>query len=428
MPKKIFLILLTVVSLNLVTKCNFSQENDMFNRLNSMYEKKEFFKMYEDAKSPGLTGWHKTYVDALSGSLKSRFSESNAMIDDIIKNYTESLTDSMLYRIYGVKLHNTINLGNYKAASDITAIMLSKFPGMIDSTEKADMENSQIIWKAAESVNAQTVEFSGDTKVSAKRDMAGLINIPLTVNGIEGEFVFDTGANFSVITKSYALKHNIKILDGKIKVGGMTGNKMDSELGVAEDLQIGNMIFHNVILLVMPDEVLTFAGGMYKINGIIGFPVIRAMREIHFKNEEIIVPLLPAKKDLNNLFLSGFIPVINVIISGDSLAFSFDTGAKKTILFTPYYEKYKSTIEEKYTAEEIEVGGAGENKKVQGFILDDLTLDIGGSKAAIEKIKLVKEKLLDDSKYFYGNLGQDFFSQFDEMILNFESMYVEFKK
>jgi len=30
----------------------------------------------------------------------------------------------------------------------------------------------------------------------------------------------------------------------------------------------------------------------------------------------------------------------------------------------------------------------------------------------------------DNEKYYFGNLGQDAFTKFDEMVINFESMYV----
>jgi predicted aspartyl protease len=425
MFKYLYITVLTAFFMNIIPGNLFSQ--DMFNKLTGMYEKKEFFKMYELSKNSGLEGWQRSYINAVSTSLFSRPGESNSLIDDLISIHSGSMTDSLLLNLYEIRLHNMVNLGKYKEAMEITDLVLSKYSSLIDSTEKDEMENSAVIWKAAMDVPPQSVEFKDNTTVSAKRDMAGLMNIPLSLNGVDADFVFDTGANFSVITRSYAIKHKVKILDGKIKVGGMTGNKMDSELGVAETLQIGNMVFHNVILLVMPDEVLSFAGGLYKINGIIGFPVIREMREIHFKGEEIFVPKTASKKDFKNLVLNGFMPVINVINGNDSLAFSFDTGAKKTILFTPYYEKYKGSIDSKYEPEEIEVGGAGESKKVQGFIIDKIILKIADSKAEINEVRLAKEKLLDDSKYFYGNLGQDFFNQFDEMILNFESMYVEFK-
>lgn len=400
----------------------------MFTEFNKMYEKKEFFRLYEASKNSGLSGWQKTYIDAVNLSLFGKLTESNKAAADLVNNNLNNMSDSLVLKLYEIMLHNNVNLYNYKEASEITEKILNGYSGLLDSNEKAETKNAEIIWKAAYDVPPQTVEFKGDSKIETTKDIAGLMNVPLTLNGKDALFVFDTGANFSVITSSYAKKHGIKLLKGKIKVGGVTGNKMDSELGVAETVIIGNMEFKNVLFLVMPDEVLTFAGGMYRINGIIGFPVIREMNELHIAPTYLFVPKLAAKKDFRNLALDGFMPVINVIIGKDSLAFSFDTGAKRTILFPPYYEKYKTKIDGKYNVEDIDVEGAGDAKTVKGYILDEINIKIGDANTTLEDVRLTKEELIKDSKYFYGNLGQDFFSQYDEMILNFESMYVEFKK
>lgn len=400
---------------------------DIFTELIEVYDKKDFFKLYEKTNNSGLTGWKKSYLETLNLSLFGKLNESNKTASDLIKNYQNELNDSLTLKLYEVMLHNNVNLYNYSEASRITDIILSKFTGIIDSKQKTELENSGIIWKAAEKNLPQSVEFRSDTKIETTRDLAGLMNVPIKLNDKDAVFVFDTGANFSVITESFAKKLGIRMLNGKIKVGAMTGEKVDSQLGVGDLMQIGNMVFKNVLFLVMPDEVLTFAGGMYKINGIVGFPVIREMNELHIAKTHIFVPQVASKKEVRNLVIDGFNPVINVIINGDSLAFSFDSGAKATILFPPYYEKYKKQIDSKYQVEDIEIGGAGGTKTVKGFILDELNLKVIDSKAKLEDIRLAKEELTGDSKYFYGNLGQDFFSQFDEMIMNFESMYVEFK-
>lgn len=403
----------------------FSQ--DMFSELNKMYEKKEFFKFYEKSKNSGLTGWKKSYIEVLSLSLFGKLNESNKAAGDLLSNFPNELNDSLSLRLYQVLLHNNVNLYNYSEASAITGIVLSKFEKIIEPKHKKDFENSGIIWKAAEKIQPQTVEFKADSKIETTRDLAGLMNVPVKLNSKDAVFVFDTGANFSTITESFAKKHGIRLLDGKIKVGTVTGDKVDSQLGVADELEIGNMFFKNVIFLVMPDEVLTFAGGMYKINGIVGFPVIREMNELHIAKTHIFIPQTASKKETRNLALDGFMPVINIIVGSDSLAFSFDTGAKTTILFPPYYEKYKTVIDSKYKEEDIEIEGAGGAKTIKGYIIDEINLKVIDSKARLEDVRLAKEEVIGDSKFFYGNLGQDFFKQFDEMILNFQSMYVEFK-
>ena len=325
-------------------------------------------------------------------------------------------------------MKNSVNMFNYKDALYCSQTVLDNYVTLLDSAELVDMKNSLIIWKAAEDLKVQTIEVTGDSKINSQRDMAGLINIPVKCGGVEEDFIFDTGANFSVMSDTYAKKMNLKMLTGKFKVGSVTGKEIDSQLGYAELFEIGNMKIKNVLFLVMPDESLSFAGGMYVINGIIGLPVIKEMKEIHIKEKEIFVPKQKTPGNLGNLLIDGFITVIEVIEGNDSLAFTFDTGAKKSLLYSSYYERYKDEIEKKYTVEEIEFGGAGGTIKVKGFNLENKSFRVGTSNLIIDKISLIADNIKDHDKSFFGNLGQDYMGEFSEMILNFEDMYVDFRK
>ena len=291
-----------------------------------------------------------------------------------------------------------------------------------------DIKNSLIIWKAAGDLGAQIAEISGDSKINIKKDLAGLINIPVKCNGHTEDFIFDTGANFSVVSESYAKKLKMIMIGGGFEVGSVTGKKITSRLAYAELLEIGNIKISNVLFLVMPDESLSFAGGLYVINGIIVLPVIQEMKELHIRKSEIFIPAKRNPAINSNLLVDGFIPVIEVINNNDSLAFTFDTGAKTTLLYSSYYRLNKSVIDKKYEPEEIEFGGAGGTIKVKGFVLNDLIFQIGTSRLKLDDVKLVSERIKDHDKSFYGNLGQDYMGEFSEMVLNFEHMYVDFKK
>jgi predicted aspartyl protease len=410
----------------LVTGSLFS--GDKFESLLKLNENKDYFKLIRNYDNPELGEWEKLYINALILNLKSRCKESNEMIIGLMDKFGSSIEDSLKMQLLEIRMKNSVNMFNYKDAMYCTETIINNYSKLLDSTEADDMRNSLVIWKAAENLKEQGVEITGDSKLNYKRDMAGLINIPVKCGTAEENFVFDTGANFSVVNQTYAKKLKLVMLKGKIQVGSITGAKIESELAYAELLEIGSMKFRNVLFLVMPDESLSFAGGLYVINGIIGLPVIKEMKELHIRESEIFVPKLKTKSTLENLLIDGFTTVIEVIDGNDSLAFTFDTGGKKTLLYSSYYKRYKTEIDKKYTSEEIEFGGAGGTIKVKGFKLENKLFRIGSSKLKIDEISLLAENIKDHDKSFFGNLGQDYMSEFSEMILNFEDMYVDFKK
>ena len=235
------------------------------------------------------------------------------------------------------------------------------------------------------------------------KDWIGLWNIPVTVSDSTYDFIFDTGANISTITKSYAKKLGFKILETEFEVGTATNIKVKSGLAIAEKISLGNITFHNVVFLVLPDEALSFPQVNYYINGVVGFPMIEAMEEIHItKDHELIVPLKPETKNIQNLAFDGLTPIILTVHKNDSLSFAFDTGAMTTHLYLSYYNKYKNEIDSNYEMRTIIIGGAGGSIDVKGFILNDVIFSIGNTKANLDKVRLIAEEIKDKDNYFYG--------------------------
>lgn len=428
---KLTIILMVVLAGNILMENTFSAKYSTggeFNSILMLHENKDLFRFVENYDNPVLGEWEKLYINALILNLRHQNAESNNVINQLIEKHSDSILDSLKLLLYETRIKNSVNLFDYKDALFCSEYVMQNYASLLDSAEDVDTRNSMVIWKAAENIQKQGVEFTGDSKIPFKKDMAGLINIPVKCAGEVEDFIFDTGANFSVVNETYAKKMKLKMLEGKIEVGSVTGKKIKSRLAYAESLEIGSVKLSNVLFLVMPDESLSFAGGLYVINGIIGLPVIKEMKEIHIRSDEIFIPKQKTAGTLANMLIDGFIPTIEVIEGTDSLAFTFDTGAKATMLYSSYYLRNKAKIESKYEAEEIEFGGAGGTIKVKGFRLEDLLLKIGNSKLKLSNVRVIAENIKDHDKGYFGNLGQDYMSEFGEMILNFEDMYVDFRK
>ncbi|MEO8665462.1 MAG: retropepsin-like aspartic protease [Ignavibacteria bacterium] len=422
--KIIFTLLLSFIS-----AITFGQDKDIPQTLNKLYNGKQFFKLRSelDKEISMIDEIQKEYFQSLVFSIFNRPAESNTLIDKLLNNNKGSLTDSMIVELYKSKLVNSVNLFLYDDALKTTEIILSQYKYLIEKEHFEDFENTNQIWKASAGLSPQTVTITGDTKLTVKKDMAGLTNVKVSINGNEEEFVFDTGANFSTITNTFAKKLGLKFLKGSLDVGTTTDMKVKSDLAYADSLSIGKMNFRNVLFLVFPDEALSFGNGVYVINGVIGFPVIKEMKEISLSENEIFIPLIRDKSSNRNLALDGFLPLIETIVNDDTLVFSFDTGAKATMMYQPYYEANKSDIESKYEIGDIRIGGAGGEVTLKGFKLNDMNFKIGSGNAVLNDVVLLSTQIKDDDEYLYGNLGGDFINKFKKMIIDFEDMFVEFE-
>lgn len=403
-----------------------SGDDVLFSTLYSLYENEEFFRFRNmlEASGSGLEDWQALYFETLYQSINNKPELSNKYAETLLNTHADAVHDSLKKDIYGAMITNYVHLRNYKRAMEVTQTIMSKYGNDLKPEEKEDYSNTGTIWEILKDVPPQSSEINGDTQLEFGSSFAGK-TIPVGINGVENDFIFDTGANFSVVMRSYAEKVGIKILKGTFKVNSVTGTKIDSEMGYAEEVKIGNITFHNVVFLVFPDEALTFSVGL-SIEAIIGFPVIRDMREIRMSENGMFVPNNPGAKAYNNFLLNGFTPAIEMINGNDSLTFAFDTGAKRTMLYYPYYNFYKKEIDGKYELEDIKIEGAGGAVTFKGFIIDKMDLKTANVSYTLDEVNLISEPIHGrDTKYF-GNLGRDFIWQYSSYTINFESMFIDF--
>ena len=399
-----------------------------FDYLYNFYYSRDYFRLKNNFEKIILQEkWKNDFLKGVVLSVFSKHSESNAVFSDLLNYYGNVIHDSIKTEIYKHKAINHENLCEYKEALSNLNIIKEKYLAYLKGDEKEEIMDDIPVYDALKDEPPQTVSEKTGEKIQMKKDIAGLWNIPVFINGENIDFVFDTGANITVIVESYAKKLGIKIIDSKIKVGTSTDIKVVSKVGICKELKIGNIIYKNVAILVMPDESLTFGGGFYKIYGIIGNPVIKAFEEFTIdKNNLLTVSDSPEINNYSNMCFEGYNPIIQLVYSADSLSFLFDSGANRTSLFSPFYNLYKEDIENKYTLIDIIVGGAGGERKFKGYRLKNITLQTGNLSAELKEADLIIEKIKDEDMYYYGKLGQDYIKKFEQIKFNFKSMFIEF--
>jgi len=421
--KKIFLYLLVL--------SNFSIAQDkmqLVNRFNKLCNEKQFFILNREMKQSVemLDYVQQLYYGAILDNAFNRPGSSNKTILKLLSEFTDLMSDSMKARLLECRINNSVNLFDYSDAATATDSLIGRYAYLYEKDYKDELVNSGLIWKAASNLQPQEVSVRADSRIVVKKDIANLSNIGVILNGSPEQFIFDTGANFSTVSESYAIKLRLKFLEGSIKVGTATDIKVDSRLAYAESLIIGSLNFKNVLFLVLPDEALSFGGGVYVINGIIGFPVIKEMKEIQLTENELFVPMNSKSKSVMNLSFDGFTPLVETVLNSDTLVFVFDTGAKMTMINHPYYEMKKEEIDKNYKQEDIKIGGAGGEIIVKGFKLDNVIFKVSSSIRELDGVSLLSVNVKKSEEHTFGNLGSDFTGSFRVMIIDFANMSLEF--
>ena len=393
--------------------------------LDSLYEHHHYFQLRDTLKSGSFQLGERDEL-LLKAKLHSVFNEraaSNALIEQLLTKYETELSEAERLDLLETRIVNSVFLFDYSEALDATEELLTS--DSLSEENRKEHLNTQIIYRSLQDAPAQAVQLE-KTELPITKDLAGLSRIPVEINTTRQEVVFDTGANFSVITDSLALKSGMEIIGETFGVKAVTGGEVNSRIGIADSLRLGNTLLKNVVFLVFPEESLSFPEANYTIDAILGFPVINALKEVMLIDQEkFLITGGTSDPTHQNLSLDFLTPIVEVFENGTSLPFTFDTGANTTAFYEEYFNLRKEKILEKGSKDSLQFGGAGGVIKIPVYYVP-FKGRIGESSFQLDSAAV---RLKNTSEYpgIYGNLGQDVLSQFDTLLIDFEDMAFDLK-
>ena len=397
-------------------------------KLSELLNEKEFFKLEEQLNSSKdrIDDGQRLYFQAFLDNAFNRNVASVTTIDTLLNDHSSSLTDSSKAALQLLQGDCHFKLFQYAKAAQSDSLILDRYSKSLDSNQVNDIKNDLLIRNALRLIPPQRTSITRNTNIQWTRDELGLIEIPVKQDTTTYSCIFDTRANISSISQTYAARLGLKMLDVSYDEGsGITGIKFKTGLGIADSLYIGDILIRNVVFQVMPDSTLYIAPVNFSLNVIIGFPVINQLREIHiFKDGWMIIPQLESADELHNFALDGLDPVISLLTGKDTLCFNFDLGATTTDFYYAYFEKYKQRILKEGRKTIAQFGGAGGVQKKEVYVLPHTELFLGNKKVVLDSADVLTQKIFPGEK-MYGNIGNDFTSQFSELILNFDKMYIK---
>jgi predicted aspartyl protease len=392
-------------------------------------EEKNYFLLndYYSRDSTLLSEEQKFYYKAFLFNAFNNCVASNEQIKKLMATIPK-FPDSLYVKLFRLKQDNEVKTFQYQEAAKTGDFLLQSYGNVINEEELADLNNSNKIWKALAQTPPQTV-IKQNTRFPWRRDKANLLNIPVTVNNKADEFIFDTGANFSTVSKSNADRLSLEILPVSFDVEGVSKKSNNSSLAIGKSLKVGDIEFKNVVFLVIPDEQLSFPQIDYKIDGILGYPVISQLEEIHIlqQSKQMFITAASTELTVPNLAMDNLTPLVLVKVNDQSLPFYFDTGAKSSYFNSSYYNKNRAAITKNGLQDSLILGGAGGSRKNNSYIVKDYMLHIGKNKTQIPEMHVMTAKTNLNDEKAYGTIGQDFIGRFSEMIISFKSMTLNFK-
>ena len=427
---KPILFLSTIITLFLLTACNTKKPLSAAGTktLHTLLDDDDYFKLesklklYNDSLSDDKRLYFKSYVD----NAFNRNMDCIADVDSLLKNYAANFPDSVKTALRRLQSDSYFKTYQYAKAAQSDSAVLKQYAKSLHKEDADDIKNDLLMRGALKNVAPQQTIIPNNTTIQYTRDKLGLIEIPVKCSNMIYNGIFDTRANVSTITKTYAAKLGLHILPVTYnESSGATGIVFKTGLGIADELNIGGIVVKNVVFQVTPDSILYIAPVKFQLNMIIGFPVIEQMKEVDiYKDGHMVVPQIPAQSDLHNFALNGLDPIISLKKGNDTLTFNFDSGASGSDFYVAYFNKYKADVLKNGIKKTMGFGGAGGAQKKTVYVLPKVSLTTGGQTVTVDSISVLDTKISPDEK-LYGNIGQDFTNKFNEVIYNFKYMYMK---
>jgi predicted aspartyl protease len=425
--EKLFRPCLLVIALSTLMSC--TKEFSPIKKLNDLTACKKFGELFIELTTNRSAYNDKTliYYDLILQSVLNQPEESNALIRKFRKQFNK-FSDTVNYNLTRHEYYNDQKLLNYRKLKTLSEDLIANYKRFIDSSDYVELKDDNVAYGFLENELPAQVIKNADSEIKVLKDLAGynLLRVKAQ-NDSTVNMIFDTGANVNVVSESTAKKLNLRIIPNSlIYVAGATGARNASRLAMADHGFIENIEFKNAEFVIFPDSLLSFANGMYKINGVIGFPLIMRFESIRFTDSLIYIPEKPVPGTIiPNLFINGDDYIIDVVYQNKKLPFFFDTGNSNTSFYRAMYDidsmNFKTLRDTVFS-----YAGVGGTTTEKARLLPEIKLDCGSKSFVLSNryISLRRNSLHPD---LFGSIGKDFVNQYKSILMSFRYSFIDFE-
>lgn len=396
-------------------------------KFKQLYESKQYFDLRDEVASHSEKSRELEFYRGVVANKFNRLTLAVDLFQRYISRSPRGGDDELILESYKLLADSYVRTYQYEKASETYQRLFEKHSIKIDSADMPDFENAFRISTALAGTPRQSVAVDGNSVIRTSRNLVGM-QIPVEVASQTVPFTLDTGAGMSAITHSLAIKLRFRIVEASIDVGGTTGAKVKSRLGIAPEMKMGKVLLKNVVFLVFEDKDLFLPQANYQINAILGMPAIEAVKEITFsKNGEVFIPAKPERQLEQNLCFEDSTPLLAARYGDKRMAFVLDTGANSSTFYLPFFSDFQSDVMAEGTKQQSRVAGVGGSKEISIYRMKEVLINVNNKPIRLPNLKVLTDATNGRSKYFYGNLGRDLLDRFSKMTLNFESMSATFE-
>lgn len=190
-------------------------------------------------------------ADAQLGIGFNKLENAAVALDSLLAHHQNELGAQTSIGMAALQGMNLLNLGMYEQAGKVGESLVNALKESVPFESLYSFVFIEKVGKALANVPKPYLERPDrDVTVPLSVETVGRgkhIYIPVEVNGITKNYIFDTGCSFgNFVSEKYAEEVGLKIVADSIPISGMEIGLV--KLAVADSMKIGEMVYHNPVL------------------------------------------------------------------------------------------------------------------------------------------------------------------------------------
>ena len=255
-----------------------------------------------------------------------------------------------------------------------------------------------------------------------RRNLFGLLTIPVIVNHHTCTFIIDTGAQISGIKELKAKELGLLQSKASLSIGSVGGKQQQLKGLQAQNLRFGAIEYHNKAMIALDanDFSLRFANiDLLSFDGILGWDILSTL---DFEMDDIAKTFQVFKNRFQlsypNMIKGSFPLFLTKTKKGEIAVYGFDSGSKNSWIGLDAIHKFGYHITDEITALGMGVHGA---EKMEMKIVGEIQLKLYKAQIKLKNTGTGRVALFDGFT-FDGVLGNEIFKGRRLRIVNSKQM------
>lgn len=417
MKKFIFILCLSLIS----SYASFGQSSD--EKIADAMNKSDWFaldSLCQTEPKDSIDQFLEIFSRCLIGNRLNRPDVSIPAFTELFNTQSENLDLGNLLNSSMMFAMDLSRIGDNKTAATMLSSTLSSIRTHLDSATIAGVQQYINQYEALSNYNPYKITFENSVgtipfevvPIDSQKNNSVLMHLRNTsINGVEADVTFDTGAGVNIISDSLAHKYNLIPLDASITVGGV--DIQNGSYAIAKELKIGDMIVRDVPFYVINITTNNEEADKYVhcFNIVVGSELMLQLKDltIDFINNKIIVPSIAPKRSQvspNMCFSSQMNLLGKGTVKGDKMLMNIDTGdASYGSLGKEFFENNKEYITTHCKLDTIRNAGIGGVNISECYRVPNLSIELGNNEIKAPEIVVVLKDNMGGTFGYECNLG-----------------------